>query len=275
MFITGRVTRLHSSFTRFVLLTAVTMTAAVGGAASVAQSAYQDPKTPSLPDAGMRLDRTRTALVVIDPQIDFMSPKGASWSFVGESVTEQKLVPNLTRLFRAAKQADVTVMISPHYYYPHDHAWKFQAPVEILQHNLKMFDRRGPLTLAGFAGSGAEFMPELKPFIEDGRTIVASPHKLYGPQANDVVLQLRKQRVDQIILAGMAANLCVEAHLRHFLEMGFEVAVVRDAVAGPKLPEGDGYLAALINFRFIANGVWSTDETVERLTGQGRLTGQN
>jgi nicotinamidase-related amidase len=42
----------------------------------------------------MRLDLKRTALVVIDPQIDFMSPKGKSWSIVGESVTEQKLVPN-------------------------------------------------------------------------------------------------------------------------------------------------------------------------------------
>ena len=230
-----------------------------------AASQYTDPKNRSLPDPGMRLDLRRTALVVIDPQIDFMSPKGAGWSIVGESVTEQRLVPNLIRLFEAAKQVGIPVVISPHYYYPHDHTWKFAAPVEILQHNLRMFDRRGPLTLDGFAGSGAEFMPEFKKFIDDGKTIVCSPHKLYSPQANDVVLQLGKQRVHQIILAGMAANLCVESHLRHFLELGFEVAVVRDAVAAAKVPEGDGYLAALINFRFIANGVWTTDETVKRL----------
>jgi choline dehydrogenase len=49
-------------------------------------------------------------------------------------------------------------------------------------------------------------------------------------------------------------------------QIRFEVAVVRDAVAGPKFPEGDGYMAALINFRFIANGVWTTDEVVRRLT---------
>lgn len=231
-----------------------------------ATSQYSDPKNRSLPDPGMRLDLRRTALVVIDPQIDFMSPKGASWSIVGESVTEQRLVPNLIRLFEAAKHVGIPVVISPHYYYPHDHTWKFGGPLEILQHSLRMFDRRGPLTLDGFAGSGAEFMPEFKKFIDDGRTIVCSPHKLYSPAANDVVLQLGKQRVDQIVLAGMAANLCVESHLRHFLELGYEVAVVRDAVAAAKVPEGDGYLAALINFRFIANGVWTTDETVKRLT---------
>jgi nicotinamidase-related amidase len=63
----------------------------------------------------------------------------------------------------------------------------------------------------------------------------------------------------------MAANLCVESHLRDLLEHGFEVAVVRDAVAGPKLPEGDGYHAALVNFRYIANALWDTDETLRRL----------
>ena len=69
-----------------------------------------------------------------------------------------------------------------------------------------LFDRKGALTLDGFRNSGADFMPEFKPYIEDGKTIVASPHKLYGPQSNDVMLQLNKQRVDKIVLAGMAGS---------------------------------------------------------------------
>jgi nicotinamidase-related amidase len=89
---------------------------------------------------------------------------------------------------------------------------------------------------------------------------------VYGPEQNDLVLQLRKQKIDQVILAGMSANLCVESHLRELLEMGFEVAVVKDATAAAQIPEGDGYLSALINFRFIANAVWSTDEAVARIS---------
>ena len=226
---------------------------------------YADPLNPALPPTGMKLDTRRAALVVIDPQVDFMSPKSPAWPVVGESVTEQNTVPNLVRLFRAAKEVDMPVVISPHYYYPHDHRWKVQGPLEILQHKLGMFDRKGALTLEGFEGSGSEWMPEFKEFIEDGKTIVCSPHKLYGPQANDLVLQLGKQGVNQVVLAGMAANLCVESHLRHFLEQGFEVAVVRDAIAAAKFPEGDGYLAALINFRFIANGLWTTEDAVQRM----------
>ena len=133
-------------------------------------------------------------------------------------------------------------------------------------HGINMFDRADPLNLEGFEGSGADWMPQYKKYIDDGKTIVCSPHKVYGPEQNDLVLQLRKIGIDKVILAGMSANLCVESHLRELLETGFEVAVVRDATAGAKVPEGDGYLAALINFRMIANAVWWTDDAVKRIS---------
>ncbi len=63
----------------------------------------------------------------------------------------------------------------------------------------------------------------------------------------------------------MAANFCVESHLRDLVEKGFEVAVVRDATAGSKLPEGDAYLAALINFRWFANDLWTASQALEKL----------
>lgn len=230
---------------------------------------YADTQTPVLPKTTMTLDRNRVALVVIDPQVDVMSEKGRAWAAVGESVTENNLVPNLIELFIAAKAAGIVVAISPHHYYPWDHGWRWQAPLEKFQHDVGAFDRKGPYTLEDFTGSGSDFMEEFKAFIEDGQTIICSPHKLYGPQANDLKLQLGKQGINQVILAGMLANMCVESHMRDLLEAGFEVAVVRDAVAAPKLPDGDGYLAALINYRFMANAVWSTDETVGLLGDLG------
>lgn len=227
---------------------------------------YAPPAEGALPDSGFQLDLSRAALVVTDPQIDFLSPDGVTWGVVGESVREHDTVNNIGRLFRAAKGAGMTVAVSPHYYYPQDHRWDFGGPLEKLMHNIGMFDRESPLSLEGFDGSGADFMPEYKEYIEDGQTIITSPHKVYGPEQNDLVLQLRKRRVEQVILAGMSANLCVESHLRELLEQGFEVVVVSDATAAAKLPEGDGYLAALINFRYIANGLWTTDQAVERLS---------
>jgi nicotinamidase-related amidase len=229
-------------------------------------AAYADPADPALPPSTMELVRGRAALLVVDPQIDFLSPDGVTWGVVGESVTEHNVVENLGRLFRAAKAVDMPVVISPHYYYPHDHRWAFEGALEKVMHSIGMFDRPGPLDMSGLEGSGADFMAEYKDYIFDGKTVIASPHKVYGPEQNDAGLQLRKLRVDQVILAGMSANLCVESHMREFLEQGFEVAVVRDATAGAKVPEGDGYLAALINFRMMANAVWTTEDAVQRIS---------
>jgi len=100
--------------------------------------------------------------------------------------------------------------------------------------------------------------------------VVASPHKVFGPENNDLSLQLRKRGIDKIILAGMSANLCVEAHLREFLEQGFEIAVVKDATAGAQTPElGDGYASALTNFGFLANDVWTTEKAEEAIRQAG------
>ena len=246
-------------------VTAATVTGLGTGTAQAEIDPYAPPANPALPPSDMELDLPRTALVVTDPQIDFLSPKGVTWGVVGENVTELNTVKNIGRLFVAAKAAGITVAVSPHYYYPTDHGWKFEGALEKLMHKIGMFDRPSSYSMDGFENSGADFMAEYKPYIFDGKTIVTSPHKVYGPEQNDLVLQLRKQKVDQVILAGMSANLCTQAHMHELLEMGFEVAVVSDATAAAKLPEGDGYLAALTNFRFMANAVWNTDEAVERM----------
>ena len=214
----------------------------------------------------MQFNKNDTALVVIDPQNDVLSEKGVSWGLVGASVKENNTVENLARLFKAAKDQGYEVFISPHYLYPHDQAWQFGGVVEKMMLEGKEFWLPGPHDLKGFPGSGADWLERYKPFIEDGKTVVVSPHKVWGPQTNDLVLQLRKRRINKIILAGMLANLCVESHLRELLEQGFEVAVVKDATAAPRHPEiGDGYKAAVINYGFLANAVLTTADAVKAI----------
>jgi len=227
--------------------------------------ALAGPLPAALPDPGMEIDLERTALVITDPQNDFLSPDGVAWGVVGESVTKNKTVEHLEQLFKIAKETGLPVFVSPHYYYPTDHGWHFEGALEALMHHIGMFDRVGPLNMEGFKGSGADWLARYKPYIEDGETIVTSPHKVYGPETNDLVLQLRKRGIDKVILAGMSANLCTESHMRELMEQGFEVLVVSDATAAAIVPEGDGYAAALTNFRFIANSVMTTSEVVKAL----------
>jgi nicotinamidase-related amidase len=214
----------------------------------------------------MNINNKDTAVLLTDVQNDFLSEQGVTWGLVGESVKENKTVENIERLFKAAKANGFEVFISPHYYYPTDRGWKFGGTIENVMHDIKMFDRSGALDLEGFSGSGADWLARYKPYIEDGKTIVCNPHKVYGPENNDVALQLRKRGIGKVILGGMSANLCVEAHLRALLEQGFEVTVVKEATAGARHPElGDGYEAALINYGYIANAVLTTDEAVKAM----------
>jgi nicotinamidase-related amidase len=224
-----------------------------------------------LPNPGMAFDPKRTAVVVTDPQNDFLSEKGVTWGVVGKSVVKNNTVANIESLFKAAKKSNVPVFVSPHYYYPTDHGWHFEGALEKLMHSIKMFDRKDALSLDGFENSGADWLAKYYPYIKDGKTVITSPHKVYGPETNDLVLQLRKRGIDKVILAGMSANLCVESHLRELLEQGFEVTVVKDATAGAQVPEGDGYESALVNFRYMANAVVTTKDAVKAITNKTAL----
>ena len=61
-----------------------------------------------LPNPGMSVERGNTALVITDPQNDFLSPEGVTWGVVGESVTENNTVANIEALLKSAKTG-------PHY----------------------------------------------------------------------------------------------------------------------------------------------------------------
>lgn len=212
--------------------------------------------------APFSLAKGRTALVVTDPQNDFLDPKGAAYGLFAENLKELNTVDNIERLLKAAKKAAMPVFISPHAYFPHDHHWENPGALQKQLLELKIFDRKDAVYAKDLSGAGADFLARYKPFILDGKTVVTSPHKVYGPESNDLVLQLRSQGIDTVVLAGLAANLCTDSHLRELVENGFKVAVVKDAVGAPG---ADAYKAALVNYGLIANAVWTTDEAVKTL----------
>ena len=116
-----------------------------------------------------------TALVIIDPQNDFLSPDGATWGLVGDSVTENNTVAHIEQLFLAAKANGYKTYVSPHYYFPSDKDWQFGGTIENIMHDINMFDRTGTLTMDGFAGSGADWIDELQPYLEADTTVVTNP----------------------------------------------------------------------------------------------------
>ncbi|MCH7818791.1 MAG: cysteine hydrolase [Candidatus Marinimicrobia bacterium] len=197
-----------------------------------------------------KINSSNTALLVIDPQNDFLAETGVVWDLVGEGVVKNQVVDKLSKLIAKAKESGVEVFYSPHYYDKEFEAWKDNNPIDSLMFERKMFDRNS---------SGSDFHPDLTP---DDSTIICAPHKnLSGFHTSDVDIQLRKRGIDTIYLCGMAANLCVESHLRDAEERGYKVIVINDATAAP----GDAaYDAALVNFGFIAHESITAEEALSR-----------
>ncbi|WP_373494996.1 cysteine hydrolase [Aquiflexum sp.] len=218
-----------------------------------------------IPDPGFEID-SNTAIVMTDPQNDFLHSDGAAWPVVKDSVKENRTVENMVTLFKLAREKNIKIFISPHYYFPTDQGWKFDGALEKFMHVKKMFTRKGRLNLQGFESSGADFLDEFKPYLNSDNVVLCNPHKVYGPQTTDLNLQLRKYKIQKVLMCGMSTNLCVESHTRHLLEEGFEVAVIADASGSAKLPGLDTFQAALINLRLITSHVFTTEEFEEALS---------
>ncbi|MCU7845109.1 MAG: cysteine hydrolase [Candidatus Thiodiazotropha sp. (ex Monitilora ramsayi)] len=210
----------------------------------------------------LALPEGRIALVVTDPQNDFLNEKGVAYGLFEENLKSLGTIDNIERLFKTAKSQSIPVFVSPHAYFQHDHSWKNPGALQKQLLELKVFGRKDAVYADGLKNTGADFLPKYKSYILDGKTVVTSPHKVYGPDSNDLLLQLRSNGIDTVVLAGLAANLCTDSHLRELVENGFKVVVVKDAVAAPGK---DAYNAAVVNYGLIANAVMTTDDAIKAM----------
>jgi len=208
------------------------------------------------------LDKARTAVLITDPQNDFLSPDGKLYKLLADNLKELNTIDNIETLMKTAKKTGVALAVDPLVYTALDGNWINAGALQRQLLDMKALHRASLSDPNGFEGSGADFYGPYKRYINDGKTIVVAPHKMYGPESNDLIYQLRSRGIDTVVLGGMVANLCVDSHMRALMENGFKVYVVKDAVAAPG---ADAYKAALVNYGMIANGVLSTDEAVKAL----------
>lgn len=208
------------------------------------------------------LDKRHTAVLITDPQNEFLREDGKLYKLLADNLKELGTIGNIEKLMAAAKKTGAALAVDPLVYTSLDANWTHAGALQRQLLDMQALQRAGLNDPKGFEGSGADFYAPYKPYIYDGKTIVVAPHKMYGPESNDLIYQLRSRGIDTVVLGGMVANLCVDSHMRALMENGFTVYVVKDAVAAPG---ADAYKAALVNYSMIANGVLTTDEAVKAL----------
>lgn len=196
------------------------------------------------------LNWSKTALLIVDPQIDTLSPEGAGWDLFGEQITKRGLIANLVALRDAANEAGAPLFYSHIAVTEQDYsAWTARNGLQQLMAQRKLL-----------SGVGGEFLPELAP---TDNTVLLSGRKGPSPNHSDMAVQMRQRGIETIVFAGMVANLCVESHVREATDSGFNAIVVGDAIA--TLSDA-AHEATLANFQLLASEVVNTTDILASLS---------
>jgi len=206
-----------------------------------------------MPDLSYQKDLT--ALVVIDPYNDFISEGGKIWNRINSVAEGNNCIPNMLQVVSVARNAGMRVFYALHHRYrPGDYeTWKYIAPIQIAALRSKVFEDG---TWGGEIRDGFEPQPG---------DIVAQEHWCSSGFANtDLDLQLKKHGVHQLIVIGLIAHTCVEATVRYGAELGYDVTVIKDAIADYSNVEM--HAALEVNLPNYARAIVTTDEIVNAIS---------
>ncbi|MFQ5872516.1 MAG: cysteine hydrolase family protein [Dehalococcoidia bacterium] len=180
------------------------------------------------PDLDRMVDPKKALLMVVDMQNDFVSEKGAL-AKGGEDVSQiQEMVPTLLRLIERARAIEIPIMYlkNTHSRWDESVSWRDVKKVA-------GGEGRGAYSTTLEGTWGAEFYEGISPRPEE-RVIIK--HRYSGFVATELDLILRSLQIENIIIVGVATNLCVETTARDGFMIGYNIVVVEDCT-GSTHPE--------------------------------------
>ena len=196
----------------------------------------------------------RTALLVIDPYNDFISERGKLWDRLKAVAEANNCVPHMLQVLNATRKAGLRVFYALHHRYRTGdyETWEYIAPIQKAAWSRKTFE---------YGTSGGEIRPELAPQPSD---IVALEHWCSSGFANtDLDFQLKQHGIHQLIVMGLIAHTCVETTVRHAVELGYQVTVVKDATAS--YSDEQMHAALNINLPNYASAILTADQVSESI----------
>ena len=202
--------------------------------------------------ADLKFDKEITALLVIDPYNDFISEGGKFWDRLKTVAEANNCVPNMGQVLNAARKAELRVFYALHHRYRSGdyETWKYIAPIQKRSWSSKAFE---------YGTWGGEIRSEFAPRPGE---IAAQEHWCSSGFANtDLDLLLKKHGIHQLIVIGLIGHTCVEATVRYAAELGYEVAMVRDATTD--YSDVEMHAALDVNIPNYASAIVTTNEVVD------------
>jgi nicotinamidase-related amidase len=177
---------------------------------------------PDLPhiEPGAMIAPARTALIVVDVQVDFAAPEGLIGRYGTDMSPAEAAIDRIEVLIAAARKAGATIGFM-----------RVMTRPETDSNALRTWmARRGTPGSEGICriGSGGEDYYRVAPEpgdIEIGKLAYSSFH------GTDLEEQLRARGIDTLVMTGLTTDCCVDSTTRDAFHRDFHTFVVSDACA--------------------------------------------
>ncbi|WEK54777.1 MAG: cysteine hydrolase [Candidatus Cohnella colombiensis] len=186
----------------------------------------------------MKIPAHKTAIVLIEPQNDFLSPGGTMYAHIKEQLAERNVIANLKGLLDSAR-GKVKIFYVP--FHPFDKGFpelKKGGPAYEGLRGIEIDMEADWGTGAWLRGTpGPEIIDELTP--QDGDIIVEGKKTLDAFHSTGLDYYLRANEIEYVAFTGFHTNWCVESSARSAYDKGYRVMVVGDCTATDTQEEQD------------------------------------
>lgn len=194
-----------------------------------------------------RCDPKLAALLVVDVQNDFVSPRGSAGKR-GEDVSAAlAMMPNLIRLIDAGRRVGLTIVYikTTHSEWTDTPSWVYRS------------SQKSGLSSCRESSWGAEFYEGISPRLSE-RVVIK--HRYSAFINTDLNTVLRARGIQSVLACGVATNVCVETTARDAYMYDYYVTVIDDCSAAY---ETKLHLGTLDNMRRHFGLVASSNEIIE------------
>ncbi len=180
----------------------------------------------------------KTAIVLIEPQNDFLKPGGTMYQYIKEQLEKRNVIANLQRLLSNARGKTKIFYVPFHPFEPGFPELKKGGPACEGLRGLEMEMKAEWGTGAWLKGTpGPEIIDELTPQPTD--IVVEGKMTLDAFLSTALDYLLRANEIEYVAFVGFHTNWCVESSARSAYDKGYRVIVISDCTATDTQTEQD------------------------------------
>ena len=209
----------------------------------------------------MSFPKEKTAIVLIEPQNDFLTPGGTMYQYIADQLKERNVIANLQKLLNGARGKAKIFYVPFQAFKPGFPELKKGGPATEGLRGIEMDMKADWGVGAWLEGTpGPEIIDAIPP--QDGDIIVRGKLTLDAFDSTAINYLLRANEIEYVAFCGFHTNWCVESSARSAYDNGYRVLVIGDCTATDTQREQD--YAEQVIFPRIGK-VLSADEFLSQL----------